>query len=91
MPLYEYKCGKCGKIKELIQKFTDVPLKICNHCSGKMIKLISNSTFHLKGTGWYTTDYGTNNVNNTNKSTNSETSSNTVGGKIADKSASKHN
>jgi putative FmdB family regulatory protein len=57
MPLYEYQCTKCGKIEEAIQKFSDAPLSTCRHCSGKLNKLISQSSFHLKGTGWYVTDY----------------------------------
>jgi putative FmdB family regulatory protein len=57
MPLYEYQCTSCGKIEEAIQKFSDAPLTTCNHCSGKLTKLISQSSFHLKGTGWYVTDY----------------------------------
>lgn len=57
MPLYEYECTKCGKIEEALQKFSDKPLAKCKHCSGKLHKLISHSTFHLKGTGWYVTDY----------------------------------
>lgn len=57
MPIYEYACMQCGKIDEVIQKFSDKPLKKCNHCSGKLQKLISHSSFHLKGTGWYATDY----------------------------------
>jgi putative FmdB family regulatory protein len=57
MPLYEYQCTKCGKIEEVIQKFSDDPLSTCRHCSGKLNKLISQSSFHLKGTGWYVTDY----------------------------------
>ena len=57
MPLYEYQCTQCGKIGEVLQKFSDKPLKKCNHCSGKLQKLISHSSFHLKGTGWYVTDY----------------------------------
>lgn len=57
MPLYEYQCTKCGVIEEVIQKFSDPPLTTCPHCSGKMDKLISQSSFHLKGTGWYVTDY----------------------------------
>ncbi len=48
---------QCGKIDEVIQKFSDKPQKKCNHCSGKLQKLISHSSFHLKGTGWYVTDY----------------------------------
>ena len=57
MPIYEYECSKCGKIDEVIQKFSDKPLSKCKHCSGKLHKLISQSSFHLKGTGWYITDY----------------------------------
>ena len=58
MPIYEYECAKCGTIEEVFQKFSDKPLTKCAHCSGKLHKLISHSTFHLKGTGWYVTDYG---------------------------------
>ena len=57
MPLYEYQCAECGRIEEAIQKFSDAPLTTCRHCSGKLNKLISQSSFHLKGTGWYVTDY----------------------------------
>ena len=57
MPIYEYECSKCGRIDEVIQKFSDKPLTKCKYCSGKLHKLISHSSFHLKGTGWYVTDY----------------------------------
>ena len=57
MPIYEYECTKCGNIEEIFQKFSDKPLVKCTLCSGKLHKLISQSTFHLKGTGWYVTDY----------------------------------
>ena len=57
MPIYEYECTKCGKIEEAIQKFSDKALTKCKHCSGKLNKLISQNSFHLKGTGWYVTDY----------------------------------
>ena len=57
MPIYEYECTKCGEVEEVFQQFSDKPLKKCRHCSGKLHKLISQSTFHLKGTGWYVTDY----------------------------------
>jgi putative FmdB family regulatory protein len=57
MPIYEYECMKCGQIEEAIQKFSDKPLTKCRHCSGKLHKLISKNSFHLKGTGWYVTDY----------------------------------
>ena len=57
MPIYEYECTKCHRIEEVLQKFSDKPLTKCKHCSGKLHKLISQSSFHLKGTGWYVTDY----------------------------------
>ena len=57
MPLYEYECTQCGQIEEALQKFSDKPLRQCRHCSGSLRKLISNTSFHLKGTGWYVTDY----------------------------------
>lgn len=57
MPLYEYECTQCGQVEEALQKFSDKPLKRCRHCSGSLRKLISNTSFQLKGTGWYVTDY----------------------------------
>lgn len=57
MPIYEYECETCGTVEEIFQKFSDKPLTRCSHCSGRMHKLISQSSFHLKGTGWYVTDY----------------------------------
>jgi putative FmdB family regulatory protein len=57
MPIYEYQCKKCGTIEEALQKFSDKPLTRCRNCSGKLHKLVSRSSFHLKGTGWYVTDY----------------------------------
>ncbi len=57
MPIYEYKCNSCGRIIEVMQKFSDKPLSRCPACSGKISRIISNCTFHLKGTGWYVTDY----------------------------------
>ena len=57
MPLYEYKCSDCKKVHEVIQKFADAPLQDCPDCQGALTKLMSMSSFSLKGTGWYTTDY----------------------------------
>jgi putative FmdB family regulatory protein len=57
MPIYEYECTKCGKVHEVWQQMSDMPLKKCKECSGKLQKLISRSAFHLKGSGWYATDY----------------------------------
>jgi putative FmdB family regulatory protein len=57
MPIYEYQCSECGNIEEALQKVSDAPLTTCTNCSGKLNKLISHSSFHLKGSGWYVTDY----------------------------------
>ena len=57
MPIYEYECQKCGAF-EATQRITDKPLGKCPTCKGKKVKkLISNTSFQLKGTGWYITDY----------------------------------
>jgi putative FmdB family regulatory protein len=58
MPIYEYRCDKCGREFEEWQKFSDQPVDHCSHCGGHTHRLISQSTFILKGTGWYVTDYG---------------------------------
>lgn len=57
MPIYEYECTKCGHQTEVWQRITDQSVTKCDRCKGKMRKLISQSSFHLKGTGWYVTDY----------------------------------
>ncbi len=57
MPIYEYECTKCGNHTEVWQKFSDPPITQCEMCRGKMKKMMSQSTFHLKGSGWYVTDY----------------------------------
>jgi len=58
MPLYEYVCDACGHRFEVIRKFSDAPLDRCPKCGGPIHKLQSAPAFHLKGTGWYITDYG---------------------------------
>ena len=56
MPIYEYQCLKCGTF-EVTQRITDKTLTKCPRCKNKVKKLISNTSFQLKGTGWYITDY----------------------------------
>jgi putative FmdB family regulatory protein len=56
MPIYEYDCQRCGTF-EVSQRITEKPLGKCPSCRGKVKKLISNTSFQLKGTGWYITDY----------------------------------
>ena len=57
MPIYEYQCTKCGEVFEAFQKIKDKPLTQCRFCNSKVEKLISQSSFQLKGGGWYLTDY----------------------------------
>ncbi|MFA5072926.1 MAG: FmdB family zinc ribbon protein [Nitrospirota bacterium] len=58
MPVYEYECGNCGKRFEVTQKFSDPALTKCILCQGKNIrKVLSTPAFVLKGSGWYVTDY----------------------------------
>ena len=56
MPIYEYQCGKCGTF-EVTQRITKKSLSRCPTCKSKVKKLISSTSFQLKGTGWYVTDY----------------------------------
>ena len=58
MPLYEYRCLKCGDVTEVLQKLSDRPLRKCRLCSGKLEKLISRTSFQLKGGGWFAHGYG---------------------------------
>ncbi len=91
MPIYEYQCDQCGKLEEVIQKFSDKPLKKCRHCSGKLQKLISQSAFHLKGTGWYVTDYaGKSSKDTKNKSESGATGTDSKDTKSASKNAKKN-
>ena len=57
MPIYEYRCEKCG-VFEQTQRITDPALERCPTCRRKVRRLISNTSFQLKGGGWYVTDYG---------------------------------
>ncbi len=59
MPIYEYRCGACGHEFEEWQKITDQPVRTCPKCHAKKVeRLISATSFQLKGSGWYVTDYG---------------------------------
>jgi putative FmdB family regulatory protein len=57
VPLYEYKCLKCGRRTEKIEGVSGPHLKKCPHCGGKVEVLISRSAIQFKGSGWYVTDY----------------------------------
>lgn len=79
MPIYEYECPKCG-VFEVVQKATDKPLKAnpdCTEkdCPCKAKRILSASAFHLKGTGWYKTDYASSSSSGSAKSSKGTTSS----------------
>jgi len=59
MPIYEYVCNACGHEFEEWQKISDAPVRTCPSCGKRKVeRLVSLSAFHLKGSGWYVTDYG---------------------------------
>ena len=60
MPIYEYQCEECENTFEMIRKITAEPLKECPECGGPVNKLVSSTSFILKGGGWYATEYGKN-------------------------------
>lgn len=61
MPIYDYKCTKCGHRFEKIQKLSDAPVKKCPECGGKVEKLLTAPAVHFKGSGFYITDYANKN------------------------------
>jgi putative FmdB family regulatory protein len=86
MPIYEYKCPKCGVV-EVTQRITEASLKKCPNCKSKVERMISRSSFVLKGTGWYATDYA--NKGKNNASDTAEASSSNGTSKSETKSESK--
>lgn len=57
MPIYEFRCDSCQHVFEELQMFSDPDPEACPKCSAASVRrMISNSTFHLKGSGWYATD-----------------------------------
>ena len=63
MPIYEYECTSCCKVIEVIQRMTEDPLTNCPDCSGPVYKLVSRSSFQLKGGGWYADGYSSKSSN----------------------------
>jgi putative FmdB family regulatory protein len=60
VPIYEYRCASCGAELEKLQKISDPPLLECPECGkDSLVKLVSASSFRLKGSGWYETDFKT--------------------------------
>ncbi|HTR00827.1 MAG TPA: zinc ribbon domain-containing protein [Candidatus Acidoferrum sp.] len=60
MPIYEYRCEACGAELEKLQKISEPPLRECPECGREtLVKLVSASSFRLKGGGWYESDFKT--------------------------------
>jgi len=57
VPLYEYKCLKCGRLTEKIENVAGPHLRKCPHCGGKVESVITAPAIQFKGAGWYVTDY----------------------------------
>lgn len=88
MPIYEYLCNSCGHQFEEWQKITDGPVRKCPSCGkNKVERIVSLSAFHLKGSGWYVTDYSGKN-SSTNKASNSNSSTETSTSPKAEATAS---
>jgi putative FmdB family regulatory protein len=88
MPIYEYHCLDCGHEFDLLQKFSDPPVTTCPSCSGAVKKLISRSAFHLKGDGWYVTDYARKSSKNGSSSSSAKDSDTSKSSGTADTSSS---
>lgn len=85
MPIYEYECRGCGHAFEEWQKMSDPPVRKCPKCSARKVeRLVSVSSFQLKGGGWYVTDYGKGNSG----SRTSRESSDSAGSKASKKGGS---
>lgn len=73
MPTYEYQCGACGHLFNKFQRITDDPVKECPSCGKEEVKrLVSAAAFHLKGSGWYKTDYASSSSSGSSSANKSE-------------------
>ncbi len=93
MPIYEYECPQCGVI-EVVQKVSEKALTQCPNCKEKgekrkVTKLLSRSAFHLKGSGWYKTDYQSGSSSSSSSSGTVEKSKSEKDSKPADGAAAK--
>jgi len=95
MPIYEYRCTKCQHQMEVLQKISDGPKRKCPECAGKLEKLISRTSFQLKGGGWFDSGYSeakkakASSSSSTKKSDKSDTSDTSDKSDKSDKDTSK--
>jgi len=58
VPIYEYVCEACGRLSEVLQKMNDPPPRECPECGErKLARIVSRTTFQLKGAGWHSDLY----------------------------------
>ena len=89
MPLYDYRCHKCGETFEVRQKFADEPLAVHEGCGGELERLISAPALQFKGTGWYVTDYARNGKTPSTSGSNGKSESKAESAKSESKAESK--
>ena len=90
MPIYEYVCNECGHQLEALQKMSDAPLLECPACEKEALKKkISAPGFRLSGSGWYETDFKSDNQKNLSKGDSAEKGSSPGSDKTADKGSDK--
>ncbi|MBW2484683.1 MAG: zinc ribbon domain-containing protein [Deltaproteobacteria bacterium] len=98
MPIYEYECTTCRTVLEVFQRMTEDPLTTCPDCSGPVKKLVSMSSFKLKGGGWYADGYSSASCNSsgtaaadTSAKSSPEKAEKKAGSSTASTSAAKNN
>ena len=90
MPFNEYQCSACGEQTEVMQKISDKPLRKCPECGkNTLVKLISAPVFRLKGSGWYETDFKSENDKKRNLAGDESTGESKSSDQPADKTATK--
>src|SRR3984957_4318351 len=87
MPIYEYKCNKCG-VFEAMQGIKEPALKKCPTCKSKVERQMSRGSFILKGSGWYATDYAKKSTPSTDSDSTSTTEKPATNGTTASSSDS---
>jgi len=89
MPIYEYRCDSCGHEFEVIQKITEDPVGTCESCDKHQVKrLISHTSFQLKGGGWYADLYGSSSGHSKSAASSNATPSSTGAGSSSSESKS---
>ena len=68
MPIFDFKCGSCGCVKELLRKISDPIVILCPECHKETFsKQLSAPSFQLSGSGWYVTDFKNKSKDNVSK------------------------